>query len=210
MVQRVISTGLVFVVLAFGGPLSLGGAQEAPGMRFSEIDIWDGHPGITLRLFRLVAMLLSIYAVSVFVVRCHAVLRLLGSTTVLSVYRESQRRGLDRAACTRAMERAVRARCHTASRGVRSLLTVGLIAPLVGAMGLVAGLTNVFRGLALTAGGGLVAVSAGVVEAFEPLAIGLLLGMVSFWGYVFLVGQLESARYNMTRMMERARSGLDS
>ena len=91
----------------------------------------------------------------------------------------------------RSLERLVRSHCFEAARGIRVLLVLGLIMPLVGLAGSVVGLTNAFRGLSLSAGGGVFSVSAGIGEALDPLAVGLAIGLVCYLAYVFLVAQLD-------------------
>lgn len=99
----------------------------------------------------------------------------------------AERDGLDRAARIRALERHVRTRSYELGRGLRALLAVGITAPLIGMVGLVAGLINPLRGLSLSASGGVASVSAGLVVALEPVSVGLVIGLASFWSYAFLL-----------------------
>ena len=44
---------------------------------------------------------------------------------------------------------------------------------------------------------GVASVSAGLVEAFEPVSVGLVIGLASFWSYAFLLRVIERETYRM-------------
>ena len=167
------------------------------GMQFSLLEAWTRHPGSTLQFFRLVFLILGVYASSVLIARWYAIRSLRTSSGFCAVLDSAERVGLDRAARIRAMERYVRTRSYELWRGVRTLLAIGITAPLIGMAGMVAGLTNPLRGLSLSASGGVASVSAGLVEAFEPVSVGLVIGLASFWSYAFLLRVIERETYRM-------------
>lgn len=77
-------------------------------------------------------------------------------------------------------------------QGLGMLATIGATAPFVGLLGTTIGIVNAFTGMALTGGGGLEAISAGIAEALIATAIGLLVAIPAVWLYNYFTGRLET------------------
>jgi biopolymer transport protein ExbB len=76
-------------------------------------------------------------------------------------------------------------------QGLGMLATIGATAPFVGLLGTTIGIVNAFTGMAVTGGGGLEAISAGIAEALIATAIGLLVAIPAVWLYNYFTGRLE-------------------
>jgi biopolymer transport protein ExbB len=76
-------------------------------------------------------------------------------------------------------------------QGLGMLATIGATAPFVGLLGTTIGIVNAFTGMAVTGGGGLEAISAGIAEALIATAIGLLVAIPAVWLYNYFTGRME-------------------
>ena len=140
------------------------------GMSFSTVDVWN-HMGTTARTVHFALVLMSIAALSVLIERW----------LTFRGYAVHSR-----------TDRALRQARYELSHGLRSLISIGLTAPLVGLLGMVQGLLNAFRGMSLVGSGGLGAVSAGLAEALVPFAFGLAVGILAIWCYAYLRARVET------------------
>jgi biopolymer transport protein ExbB len=103
------------------------------------------------------------------------------------------------------MERAARDARFELGRGLRSLLTLALMAPLVGGLGAVAGLLNVSQGIALLGGFEIGPISEALAEALDPFQFALVIGIPSFWAYAYLRARIDRTAH----AMEAAVANLD-
>jgi biopolymer transport protein ExbB/TolQ len=87
-------------------------------------------------------------------------------------------------AAGQSMRRAKNNGVESLNKGVRGLLSVAITAPMIGVIGTIVGLLNVFEGISLVGGGGVGAVSAGVAEAMTATALGLFVAIPSSWAYL--------------------------
>lgn len=171
----------------------------AGGMSFSLADTWS-HMGSTAQLVHLVLFLMAVASLSVLVERYGFFRRKRAESSLLVAEIRSRPEGMHGASNRRAVDRIVRTTRHELGLGLRSLLVVGLMAPLVGLLALVAGLLNVARATALTGSSGLGAVSAGIAEAFVPLSTALLIGIPSLWAYGFLRARQERIVFHLSEL----------
>jgi biopolymer transport protein ExbB len=92
----------------------------------------------------------------------------------------------------RAVEREQILLANEMKKGLGLLATVGATAPFVGLLGTTIGIVNSFTGMAISGGGGLEAISAGIAEALIATAIGLLVAIPAVWLYNYFTGRLET------------------
>ena len=76
--------------------------------------------------------------------------------------------------------------------GLGVLATIGATAPFVGLLGTTMGIVNSFTGMAVSGGGGLEAISAGIAEALIATALGLLVAIPAVWLYNYFTTRLET------------------
>lgn len=98
-------------------------------------------------------------------------------------------------AAKRAVERAAAMTGAELKRGLGGLATIGSTAPFVGLFGTVIGIIHAFETMALSGGGGLGTVSAGIAEALITTAFGLLVAIPAVWAYNYFINRIE--RFNV-------------
>lgn len=98
-------------------------------------------------------------------------------------------------ASKRALEREVAMTAAELKRGLGGLATIGSTAPFVGLFGTVVGIINAFESMAISGGGGLGSVSAGISEALVTTAFGLLVAIPAVWMYNYFQNRIE--RFNV-------------
>jgi biopolymer transport protein ExbB len=76
--------------------------------------------------------------------------------------------------------------------GLGVLATIGATAPFVGLLGTTMGIVNSFTGMAMSGGGGLEAISAGIAEALIATALGLIVAIPAVWLYNYFTTRLET------------------
>jgi biopolymer transport protein ExbB len=76
--------------------------------------------------------------------------------------------------------------------GLGVLATIGATAPFVGLLGTTMGIVNSFTGMAVSGGGGLEAISAGIAEALIATALGLIVAIPAVWLYNYFTTRLET------------------
>ncbi|CAN5691662.1 protein TolQ [soil metagenome] len=76
--------------------------------------------------------------------------------------------------------------------GLGVLATIGATAPFVGLLGTTMGIVNSFTGMAVSGGGGLEAISAGIAEALIATAFGLIVAIPAVWLYNYFTTRLET------------------
>jgi biopolymer transport protein ExbB len=108
---------------------------------------------------------------------------LLGDRRVAGAAIESAERAVDREQILLANEM---------KKGLGLLATVASTAPFVGLLGTTIGIVNSFTGMAVSGGGGLEAISAGIAEALIATAIGLMVAIPAVWLYNYFTGRLET------------------
>jgi biopolymer transport protein ExbB len=91
----------------------------------------------------------------------------------------------------RAIQRASALTANDLKKGVASLATIGATAPFVGLLGTVVGIINAFHGISSQGSSGLGAVSAGISEALDATALGLVVAITAVWFYNYLSGRIE-------------------
>jgi biopolymer transport protein ExbB/TolQ len=160
------------------------------GMSFSLIDSWN-CPSPSATLVNLVLFLMCLASLSVGVERLRFFRSIRAAESIRAVGADADAEGLGRNARRRAMERVSRAVEHELGRGLRNLLALGLLAPLVGILGALIGLWNALRGISLTGSSGIGAVSAGLTEALFPFLYALLVGIPSFWAYAYFRARID-------------------
>lgn len=95
-------------------------------------------------------------------------------------------------ATERAMECAAAVAHEDLKQGLNTLATITCIAPLVGMLGTSWELLfDTFRGIGTDRYTGLAMVAEGISLALVPTALGLLVGLLSLWGYRYFRGRLE-------------------
>jgi biopolymer transport protein ExbB/biopolymer transport protein TolQ len=92
----------------------------------------------------------------------------------------------------RAVEREQILLANEMKKGLGLLATVASTAPFVGLLGTTIGIVNSFTGMAVSGGGGLEAISAGIAEALIATAIGLMVAIPAVWLYNYFTGRLET------------------
>lgn len=92
----------------------------------------------------------------------------------------------------RAVEREQILLANEMKKGLGLLATVAATAPFVGLLGTTIGIVNSFTGMAVSGGGGLEAISAGIAEALIATAIGLMVAIPAVWLYNYFTGRLET------------------
>jgi biopolymer transport protein ExbB/biopolymer transport protein TolQ len=98
-------------------------------------------------------------------------------------------------AAKRAIERAAAMTGAELKRGLGGLATIGSTAPFVGLFGTVVGIIHAFETMAVSGGGGLGTVSAGIAEALVTTAFGLLVAIPAVWAYNYFINRIE--RFNV-------------
>jgi biopolymer transport protein ExbB/TolQ len=98
-------------------------------------------------------------------------------------------------AAKRAIERASAMTAAELKRGLGGLATIGSTAPFVGLFGTVVGIIHAFQTMAVSGGGGLGTVSAGIAEALITTAFGLLVAIPAVWMYNYFTNRIE--RFNV-------------
>jgi len=98
-------------------------------------------------------------------------------------------------AAKRAIERASAMTGAELKRGLGGLATIGSTAPFVGLFGTVVGIIHAFETMAVSGGGGLGTVSAGIAEALITTAFGLLVAIPAVWMYNYYTNRIE--RFNV-------------
>ena len=101
-------------------------------------------------------------------------------------------------AAYRAIERETLMTTANFKKGLGSLATIGATAPFIGLLGTVVGIINAFQGMAMTGGGGLGAVSAGISEALITTAVGLFVAIPAVWIYNAFTNRVERFSVEMT------------
>ncbi|MGH7458392.1 MAG: MotA/TolQ/ExbB proton channel family protein [Longimicrobiaceae bacterium] len=122
------------------------------------------------------------------------VARVLGESLreVAPLLDDSRMAGAAISSAERSVEREQILLANELKTGLGLLATVGATAPFVGLLGTVIGIVNSFTGMAMTGGGGLEAISAGIAEALIATAIGLLVAIPAVWLYNYFTGRLET------------------
>ena len=77
-------------------------------------------------------------------------------------------------------------------RGIKSLATIGAIAPFVGFVGTVSGLINAFEGISASGTSTIGAVSNGIAEALVQTALGLFVAIPAVWLYNYFTNRIET------------------
>ena len=98
-------------------------------------------------------------------------------------------------AAKRAIERASAMTAAELKSGLGGLATIGSTAPFVGLFGTVVGIIHAFETMAVSGGGGLGTVSAGIAEALVTTAFGLLVAIPAVWMYNYFTNRIE--RFNV-------------
>ncbi|HSP06724.1 MAG TPA: MotA/TolQ/ExbB proton channel family protein [Acidobacteriota bacterium] len=98
-------------------------------------------------------------------------------------------------AAKRAIERASAMTAAELKRSLGGLATIGSTAPFVGLFGTVVGIIHAFQTMAISGGGGLGTVSAGIAEALVTTAFGLLVAIPAVWMYNYFTNRTE--RFNV-------------
>jgi biopolymer transport protein ExbB/TolQ len=98
-------------------------------------------------------------------------------------------------AAKRAIERAAAMTAAELKRGLGGLATIGSTAPFVGLFGTVVGIIHAFQTMAISGGGGLGTVSAGIAEALVTTAFGLLVAIPAVWMFNYFTNRIE--RFNV-------------
>ncbi len=98
----------------------------------------------------------------------------------------------------RAVEREMLMTIVLIKRGLGILATVGSTAPFVGLLGTTMGIVNAFTGMAVSGGGGLGAISAGIAEALITTAFGLLVAIPAVWAYNYFQTKVDNITAEMT------------
>lgn len=81
--------------------------------------------------------------------------------------------------------------------GVYSLATIACLAPWVGLFGTILGIVNSFQGISGERWSNYAAICEGLSEAMWPTGLGLLVGLIAFWSYEYLAGQLRALDQEM-------------
>ena len=98
----------------------------------------------------------------------------------------------------RAIEREMLMSIVLIKRGLGILATVGSTAPFVGLLGTTMGIVNAFTGMAVSGGGGLGAISAGIAEALITTAFGLLVAIPAVWAFNYFQTKVDNITAEMT------------
>jgi len=98
-------------------------------------------------------------------------------------------------AAKRAIERSAAMTYAELKRGLGGLATIGSTAPFIGLFGTVVGIIHAFQTMAVSGGGGLGTVSAGISEALVTTAFGLLVAIPAVWMYNYFMNRIE--RFNV-------------
>ena len=92
------------------------------------------------------------------------------------------------------MEKAEGEELDDLGRGLQWLAIIGSVSPLLGLMGTVIGITNVFLGITAAGGSNIMAVAPGVGEALITTVAGLAVAIPAVIAYNYFAAQLEMVR----------------
>lgn len=104
-------------------------------------------------------------------------------TSPLAAVYKSMLSQTDDAARTRIAAQRLGAAVRSLKRNIWLIGTVGSLAPFIGLLGTVLGIVRSFDDMAKTGSGGFAVVAAGISEALNATALGLLVGVLSIFAY---------------------------
>jgi biopolymer transport protein ExbB len=169
-------------------------------MSFRVIDICNDC-GSGNRPVNFVLFLMALAALSILVERFRAFRASSALDAMRAIGSMARREGASARERRFLLARVARSIRHEHGRGLGSLLTVAITAPLVGVLGTLSGCIAVCRGMALTGSVSPGAASAGLAAALQPLAYALLVGIPSLWAHTYFCERRERVSLAIERAL---------